>query len=118
MKILIDISERDYELIRYNIQATSTFENAYYAIRNGTVIPKGAEILTAEAYSDLCLRASEQKVGKWIRGGFWSDGCGMGETYGYYYKCSECGAEVKNDYKKCGYNFCPNCGARMVTDDE
>jgi hypothetical protein len=55
----------------------------------------------------------EHKVGMWIRGSYWSEGCGMGETYGYYYKCSECGEVVKNDYNKCSYNFCPNCKAIM-----
>lgn len=59
----------------------------------------------------------EQKVGTWIRGDFWSEGCGMGEIYGYYYKCSECGAEVKGDYKKCDYNFCHNCGTIMKEGD-
>lgn len=60
----------------------------------------------------------ERKKGKWIRGSFWNEGCGMGETYGYYYKCSECGAEVKNDYKNCSYNVCPRCGAKMEGSEE
>ena len=61
----------------------------------------------------VCEKEEERKTGKWIRDGSWSEGCGMGETYGYYYKCSECGAKFKNDYKKCSYNFCPHCGAIM-----
>lgn len=55
----------------------------------------------------------ERKTGRWIKGEYWSEGCGMGETYGYYYKCSECGAEEKGGYGKCGYNLCPKCGAKM-----
>ncbi len=60
----------------------------------------------------------EHKTGRWINGDFWSEGCGMGETYGYYYKCSECGTEVNGDYKECKYNFCPNCGAKMEGAEE
>jgi len=58
------------------------------------------------------------KTGRWINGEYWSEGCGMGETYGYYYKCSECGAEEKGGYEKCGYNFCPMCGAKMEGAEE
>lgn len=51
--------------------------------------------------------------GRWIKKDMWSVGVGMGESYGYYYKCSECGHRVQGDYNKCGYNFCPYCGADM-----
>ena len=56
------------------------------------------EILTEEAYSDLCLRASrERPQGEWIEG-----------TQGYY--CSEC-ETIDRFYFE--HNFCPNCGASM-----
>ncbi len=51
--------------------------------------------------------------GKWIRGDYWSEGCGMGESYGFYYKCSVCKDEVQGGYKDCGMKYCPNCGADM-----
>lgn len=35
----------------------------YTIVRNGTPLPDGAEILTKEAYSDLCLRASRADGG-------------------------------------------------------
>ena len=67
-----------------------------------------------------CLVEAEQDIegltpnnGNWIKGEMWSEGCGMGEYYGYFYKCSVCRKTVKGDYKKCGMKYCPNCGARM-----
>lgn len=56
--------------------------------------------------------------GRWIKKDYWSEGVGMGESYGYYYKCSECGRRVQGDYNECGYNFCPNCGSRMDLDGD
>ena len=53
------------------------------------------------------------KIGHWIKDGSWSEGYGMGESYGYYYECSRCGKSVKGGYSECGKNFCPNCGADM-----
>ena len=41
MQIVIDIPEGTYDLIKHNVQAQSAFENAFYAIRRGTVLPKG-----------------------------------------------------------------------------
>ena len=55
----------------------------------------------------------EPKHGKWIRDRYWSRGIGMGEEYGFSYKCSLCEYEVENGYTRCGFNFCPNCGADM-----
>ena len=51
--------------------------------------------------------------GEWIQKEYWSEGCGMGETYGYYYECSKCGNLKKGGYDRCGVNYCPNCGADM-----
>lgn len=56
----------------------------------------------------------EPKQGAWIQNDVWSEGVGMGESYGFYYECSECHKEFKGGYKMC-YPFCPNCGAKMVT---
>ena len=51
--------------------------------------------------------------GKWCKKNYWSTGIGMGESYGYWYSCSECGEQVKGGYDRCGVNFCPSCGADM-----
>ena len=59
---------------------------------------------------------SERKVGKWIRGKSWSEGAGMGESYGHYWKCNQCNNIVKGDWSQCGDNFCSNCGADMRGD--
>lgn len=57
--------------------------------------------------------------GEWIRDRYWSRGVGMGEDYGFFYKCSLCEYEVESGYTRCGFNFCPYCGAKMKgADDE
>ena len=53
----------------------------------------------------------ERKKGHWIKGKMWSEGIGMGETYGFYYACSECNSSVQGGYDVCGKNFCEKCGA-------
>lgn len=55
----------------------------------------------------------ERKKGKWIEGDYWSEGVGMGESYGNYYRCSICEKRVRSGYKHCYMNFCPYCGADM-----
>ena len=61
---------------------------------------------------------TEPRMGHWIRGEMWSTGCGMGENYGYYYKCSECSHEVKGGYDKCSDAFCSACGIKMESSYE
>ena len=74
--------------------------------------------------SDTIIMLSEKAradrlQGEWIRDRYWSRGVGMGEDYGFFYKCSLCEYEVENGYTRCGFNFCPNCGAKMKgADDE
>ena len=58
-----------------------------------------------------CKTSEEQSHGQWIKGVPWSTGVGMGEQYGYYYTCSECGHKVKGGYKSCGIKFCQECGS-------
>ena len=41
IEIVIKIPEGTYNLIMHNVQAQSAFENAFYAIRRGTPLPKG-----------------------------------------------------------------------------
>ena len=62
---------------------------------------------------------ADRPQGEWIRDMYWSRGAGMGEEYGFFYKCSLCEYEVENGYTRCSFNFCPHCGARMKgADDE
>lgn len=56
MQILIDIPEEDYIRI-----CDEPCTELALAVRNGIPLPKGAEILTKEAYSDLCMRAAESE---------------------------------------------------------
>ena len=60
----------------------------------------------------------QPKRGKWIERRTWSEGYGMGETYGKYWACNQCGREVKGFWNECGKNFCDNCGADMTGNDD
>lgn len=99
MKIVIDIPEEEYKRMveKRMFGRVDVWKDA---ICNGIPLPEGAEILTAEAYSDLCLRASHgRKTGKWIL-------VEMGDTN--LYECSLCG--YRKEYK---HPFCEECGAKM-----
>ena len=49
----------------------------------------------------------------WIKEEYWSEGVDMGEVYGYYYRCSNCGDSVQGGYRECDDKYCRNCGAKM-----
>ena len=56
MKIIIDIPEDTYaEIVEYGI---ANWYSLTMAFRDGQPIPDNCEILTKEAYEDLCARAS------------------------------------------------------------
>ena len=57
MKIVIDIDEKDYQMCRHLLGDADAIERA---IANGQVLPKDCQILTHEAYSELCLLASKE----------------------------------------------------------
>ena len=61
--------------------------------------------------------SADRPQGKWIRNRYWSRGVGMGEEYGFFYKCSLCEYEVEDGYTRCNFNYCPHCGARMFAKD-
>ena len=97
-------------------------EDAINAINLRARIPHD---VASAYYASMAINAirsvptTDKPQGKWIRDRYWSRGMGMGEDYGFFYKCSLCGYEIENEYTRCSFNFCPNCGARMkgVDDD-
>ena len=84
-------------------------DNLYWDTNEGYFAPHYAKTLLR----NLPSVQPKRKVGKWIRGESWSEGAGMGESYGYYWKCNQCNNIVKGDWSQCGDNFCSNCGADM-----
>lgn len=60
----------------------------------------------------LAIPSVERPKGEWIRRGYWSEGIGMGESYGFYYECSNCGKQAQGGHYECGMNYCPNCGSQ------
>ena len=72
-----------------------------------------ADVVTPIVVSQPTVDAVQVVHGHWIKKRYWSDGVGMGESYGYWYACSECDHEVRGDYGSCGDRFCSKCGARM-----
>lgn len=72
---------------------------------------ENATILAEALNKYWAADATERKKGKWIEDGYWSEGVGMGESYGDYFKCSVCEERVRSGYKHCYMNFCPYCGS-------
>lgn len=73
----------------------------------------GIGSITLENMDMLMGMLADRPQGEWIRDRHWSRGTGMGEEYGFFYKCSLCEYEVEDGYTRCGFNFCPYCGADM-----
>lgn len=58
------------------------------------------------------IDAAPVRRAHWIQEEYWSEGIGMGESHGHYYKCSACGKRVKlHDLYLDEY--CRKCGAEM-----
>lgn len=73
-------------------------------------------VFEAQSHIDRDIRlipSADRPQGEWIRDRYWSRGVGMGEEYGFFYKCSLCEYEIESGYTRCGFNFCPYCGADM-----
>lgn len=71
---------------------------------------------TETIYKKLCEIADADvqplRIGKWIE---------QEEPYINTYECSNCGRWFVLDYgtpEENGYNYCPNCGARMEQENE
>ena len=60
MRIVIDIPNGCYEELNNGQFPVQDAYRLVAWIKNGTPLPDGVEILTKEAYSDLCTRAVEQ----------------------------------------------------------
>ena len=61
---------------------------------------------------DMRVIAQPERIkGHWICDRSWSEGVGMGESYGHYWKCDKCGHLEQGDWGECGCNFCSNCGS-------
>lgn len=57
MELVIDIPEVFYEYCKAQEDAIEI----QLAVKNGIPLPEGAEILSKEAYSDLCMRAANHE---------------------------------------------------------
>lgn len=96
------------------IEALQQGKRLYLSVNNeyAVVIKKDGKRKTDKPEASDTDTISRPK-GQWIKEKMWSEGIGMGESYGFYYSCSECKEVVKGSYNNCGKNFCPNCGADM-----
>lgn len=68
MQIVIEIDEEDYRRIQDTSDVFNSLTSRIYStIRNGIPLSEGAEILSKEGYSDLCMRAANEEPRKGIR---------------------------------------------------
>lgn len=58
MQIVIKLDKRLYKHAKHHTLTSTEIDEICDAIASGVPLPKGAEILTKEAYSDLCTRAA------------------------------------------------------------
>lgn len=71
----------------------------------------GGYLVPANIIKQLPPTESKRIRGKWICNGSWSEGAGMGESYGHYWKCDQCGYIERGSWEECGCNYCSNCGS-------
>lgn len=85
-------------------------EDAIEAIRRSPITNMGTKLFCYDEIGDIpSADVVERKTGKWRENG---EPNAYGKFELWYYDCSLCGAVGIQQY-----NFCPNCGARMVKDD-
>ena len=92
---------------------------AIYALGTITVYKGSIPFDTALMRIKQLPPAQPERIrGHWICDISWSEGVGMGESYGHYWKCDKCGHLEQGDWGECGCNFCSNCGSdnREVTE--
>ena len=109
--VQLDTTSSDY-ISRQEALNLFPDDNLHWDTNEGYFAPHYARTLLR----NLPSAQPECKVGKWILGKSWSEGAGMGESYGHYWKCNQCNNIVKGDWSQCGDNFCSNCGADMRGD--
>ena len=107
MKLLIEIPEETYDYWKEHKHEYVLSE----AIANGKPLPENGEILTKEAYADLCIKANcaknihstapqEPRKGHWIR---------VTDKAGHLvWECDKCGWQ-----QRLTTNYCPDCSADM-----
>ena len=101
MQIVIDIPSHIYKtLIETGTYGYYRFDSKS-AIKHGQLLPEDCEILSKEAYEDLCMRASKGAE-HWI-----------GDAY--HYICPVCGFRVVNPNHFIGRR-CPKCGFQYKKD--
>ena len=68
---------------------------------------------------------SAERTGHWIPKNYveyFSGDCASSFARAYTFECSECGAKYIGNYdaydEPSDFNYCPNCGARMVSEDD
>lgn len=57
MELVIDIPEKLYN----RMKTYHGLDDTYIAVKKGIPLPEGAEILSKEEYSDLCMRAADHE---------------------------------------------------------
>lgn len=99
MKLVLDISEGDYDWIRR-------------WAKDGTQVPVYDTLARYIANGKVLSEEQEHKTGKWISQ--WFKGI-------QFYVCSECREEFSYDNETGvsmdSYDYCPNCGAKMEVDE-
>ena len=68
MKILVDIPKNTYKDVKKFVERSGIASAGDYYVAKGQILPDDCEILTKEAYEDLCARASMSEQAKWLKG--------------------------------------------------
>ena len=115
------------ELIGYHVEALNVAikalehpeRNVVAVVPCGDTISRQAvlDVLDENSFTDSCIKVrqlpsvnpQEPKIGHWVRNSMDK----YTQHAQYYYKCSECREDVIGEHK-----FCPNCGARMVGEED
>lgn len=99
-------NEQAIEVINGHIKDSSIA----YGTFTGQALHMAIEALKATDIEHLPPAQPEQRTGYFIGTEF--DGYADGSPVYYEWECSECGCVFEDDEPT--YNYCPNCGAKMV----
>ena len=110
-----DRPQEDFVSKRYLLAEIDDLADEFSEVdENGLHGERWCGILDSKGIIVNAPSVSDRPQGAGIRDRYWSRGVGMGEDYGFFYKCSLCEYEVENGYTRCGFNFCPYCGCAMT----